>query len=657
MSSRLHFFFLFIVLFFVHSAFAQAHKVDSLESLLSRQSANSTKKVDIMNEIAYSIFSKDTEKALKYASESGQLSNQINYTKGKAVSLWVTGLATIKSDRQAALAYFRQGISIAESINDQTVICNCLIAIGNVQKSLGEIQKCNESYDRALKLANNIEDKSLALKCYSNMARNYYERGQYPRAIEFYDRSIRLAEELNDNSTLAAVFNSLASIYNIQANYPVALDLYLKALDINEKLEDRSSQIINYINIAGVKSGQREYDSALKYLHDALKISEEIGDNFKVTACLANIGNTYLNMNDPRALEYYERALSKVGDNNRSLLVNILVNMGIIYIRLDEYDQALTHFTEALLIAEKINLRHPIGEIWAKIGLVYFKQKRYNDALEYSFKSLEVAKELKLLNLQKEVYGQLSDIYASMNNYQAAYQNHILYKTYNDSVFNEANIKEIADLESAYKYDKEKQAYELEAQNRELKIKSQRGIILFLIVAFLLLLLLGIMIARSYKLKKQLLRIELEEANAELERNQKAMTSATLKLIQTAERDARCIKILENVEKNICPEVRDEVKSLVFDYKSQAYNSNWEEFEILFQKVHASFYTSLNEHFPMLTQNERKLCVFLKLNMSNKQIAQITFQTEEALKKARQRLRKKLEIERDTNLGSFIQNI
>ncbi|MFV0397496.1 MAG: helix-turn-helix transcriptional regulator, partial [Bacteroidales bacterium] len=125
----------------------------------------------------------------------------------------------------------------------------------------------------------------------------------------------------------------------------------------------------------------------------------------------------------------------------------------------------------------------------------------------------------------------------------------------------------------------------------------------------------------------------------------------------TAERDARCIKILENVEKNICPEVRDEVKSLVFDYKSQAYNSNWEEFEILFQKVHASFYTSLNEHFPMLTQNERKLCVFLKLNMSNKQIAQITFQTEEALKKARQRLRKKLEIERDTNLGSFIQNI
>ena len=59
----------------------------------------------------------------------------------------------------------------------------------------------------------------------------------------------------------------------------------------------------------------------------------------------------------------------------------------------------------------------------------------------------------------------------------------------------------------------------------------------------------------------------------------------------------------------------------------------------------------------MLTQNERKLCVFLKLNMTNKQIAQITFQSEEALKKARQRLRKKLEIARDTNLVSFIQNI
>jgi DNA-binding CsgD family transcriptional regulator len=51
------------------------------------------------------------------------------------------------------------------------------------------------------------------------------------------------------------------------------------------------------------------------------------------------------------------------------------------------------------------------------------------------------------------------------------------------------------------------------------------------------------------------------------------------------------------------------------------------------------------------------MCAFLKLNMSNKDIAQITFQSDEALKKARLRLRQKLDIDRETNLAAFMQGI
>ena len=45
------------------------------------------------------------------------------------------------------------------------------------------------------------------------------------------------------------------------------------------------------------------------------------------------------------------------------------------------------------------------------------------------------------------------------------------------------------------------------------------------------------------------------------------------------------------------------------------------------------------------------------MNMSNEDIAQITVQSEDALKKARMRLRKKIGIEREENLMSFIQGI
>ena len=157
--------------------------------------------------------------------------------------------------------------------------------------------------------------------------------------------------------------------------------------------------------------------------------------------------------------------------------------------------------------------------------------------------------------------------------------------------------------------------------------------------------------------KKRMLEQEIEHINHELELNQKSLTAASLKLIQNSERDADTIRRLEAILENTTPEGKRIIQSIKSDFKRISRSSNWSEFELLFQKVHTSFYEKLNASFPDLTANERKLCAFLKLNMSSKDIANITFQSEEALKKARQRLRQKLGIERDTNLVSFLQNI
>ena len=130
-----------------------------------------------------------------------------------------------------------------------------------------------------------------------------------------------------------------------------------------------------------------------------------------------------------------------------------------------------------------------------------------------------------------------------------------------------------------------------------------------------------------------------------------------MKLLQNSERDAQTIERLTGIEENTNPAGKQMISSLISDYKRISYNSNWDEFEILFEKVHKSFYEKLNIQFPTLTANDRKICAFLKLNMSNKDIAQITFQSDEALKKARLRLRQKFDLSREINLVAFLQNI
>ncbi|MEF9950912.1 MAG: hypothetical protein RR752_06995, partial [Mucinivorans sp.] len=302
-------------------------------------------------------------------------------------------------------------------------------------------------------------------------------------------------------------------------------------------------------------------------------------------------------------------------------------------------------------------MKRLLGEVQQKMSALYFKQGNYRMAIEYTKKALNLATPINYIDLQKECYKQLADIYAAMGNFKEAYSNYVQYKSLYDFLFNEKATRQIALLESSYQFAKEKEVYKIEKSSRELKIKSQHQIILSLIVVSILIILLAVALYWSGRLRKRVLKLEIANINRELEANQKAMAVAKLKLVQNAERDLHNVKMLEDIGNSTMGEGKNNVNSLISNYKLQANHSNWEEFETLFTKIHKPFWDELNDINPTLTPNERKLCAFLKLNMNNKDIALITFQSEEALKKSRLRLRKKLNLDRSINLTTFIQNI
>jgi len=162
---------------------------------------------------------------------------------------------------------------------------------------------------------------------------------------------------------------------------------------------------------------------------------------------------------------------------------------------------------------------------------------------------------------------------------------------------------------------------------------------------------------QNIELEKELYEQKINAINEEFERNKKSLTSTTLKLIQNSELNTTQFEDLLNLKKISSPEGIKIINSIIARYKINSIKNNWKEFEILFEQVHKSFYERLLNKFPDISQNERKICAFLKLNMSNKDISAITFQNENCLKKARSRLRQKFGIETDVNIVNFIQNI
>jgi tetratricopeptide (TPR) repeat protein len=91
---------------------------------------------------------------------------------------------------------------------------------------------------------------------------------------------------------------------------------------------------------------------------------------------------------------------------------------------------------------------------------------------------------------------------------------------------------------------------------------------------------------------------------------------------------------------------------------AQRRSKAWEEFEYRFQQVHNGFYDRLNQRYPKLTLNERRLCALLLLDMTTKEISDITGQSVRAVNLGRIRLRRKFGITHtDMELFAFLSQI
>lgn len=82
-----------------------------------------------------------------------------------------------------------------------------------------------------------------------------------------------------------------------------------------------------------------------------------------------------------------------------------------------------------------------------------------------------------------------------------------------------------------------------------------------------------------------------------------------------------------------------------------------EDFRTAFDRVHPSFFRTLESECPQLTKNDHRLCAFLMLGMSTKEIAALTFREVRSIESSRLRLRKKLNLPSGTSLYDFLNSL
>lgn len=163
--------------------------------------------------------------------------------------------------------------------------------------------------------------------------------------------------------------------------------------------------------------------------------------------------------------------------------------------------------------------------------------------------------------------------------------------------------------------------------------------------------------------EKELAQLRSQQLETELKHKASELASSTTNLIRKndllqgldehMEAIARSVKTQEPAAKitKIVNEVRHDIKM------SRTEDDNWETFEENFNIVYDNYIQKLVARFPLLKKNDLKLCAYLKMGLSSKEMASLLNTSTRSIETARYRLRKKLDLDSGASLTHFLQQI
>ncbi len=161
------------------------------------------------------------------------------------------------------------------------------------------------------------------------------------------------------------------------------------------------------------------------------------------------------------------------------------------------------------------------------------------------------------------------------------------------------------------------------------------------------------------KSEKEVVKLRNEKLKTEIEFKNSELASTAMHLVQKEEFLLKIKEQLEHLNKpgKDKPDPADLKKILRILSEEEKLNEEWEQFSVHFDKVHSDLLITLKERYPSLKAHELKLCAYLRMNLSSKEIAQLMSISVRGVEISRYRLRKKLQIPTEINLFQFLFDI
>ena len=159
--------------------------------------------------------------------------------------------------------------------------------------------------------------------------------------------------------------------------------------------------------------------------------------------------------------------------------------------------------------------------------------------------------------------------------------------------------------------------------------------------------------------EKQIVKIQTEKLQTELASKNRELANSAMSLVYKNELlqkiSEEMMKLKDENGKKLSEDQLRKIQKVIDDGMND--ERDWNLFESSFNEAHESFFKKLKANHPDLVPNDLKLCAYLHMNMSSKELASLLNISLRGVEIRRYRLRKKLEVPHDKNLVEFLMEL
>jgi len=263
---------------------------------------------------------------------------------------------------------------------------------------------------------------------YLRKAADYARRNyQNQQALDFYEKLLEKLSSQKDTENQIQTHLKRGKILELIGQWDECKAAYLKALRLAKKTRD--ALLLGHANNAmgRLMLLKGNYTNAMNYLQTAARLFESIENRDGIARVSGNLGNLYFRQGQyEEAKSYFTESIriGRTAASDPTVNAQIVANLGLTYVNQGYYEEGVRVQQEQLQLCHQNNDKQGMATLYTYLGITYLEKAEYEEALNSFREGLKYSEELGNKQITSIAIGNIGLVFERQGDYEKAMEHY-----------------------------------------------------------------------------------------------------------------------------------------------------------------------------------------------------------------------------------------